>query len=147
MLTLKPQSAGVHFPKTNAWMDSFFENEFPSFDPLFKGQSFVKVNTKETKDNFQLEVAAPGFKRENFALEVDNQLLHLTAEYQQDGLQEGDRYTRKEYHFASFKRSFTLPKTVDSTKIAATYKDGILNVTIPKMEEAKAKEKMVVPVS
>ncbi|MFN8309944.1 MAG: Hsp20/alpha crystallin family protein [Chitinophagales bacterium] len=126
------------------WMD-FFNNEFTGFSNEFKTP--VLVNTKETKDKYVIEVAAPGWEKENFKIEVDNQLLTLSAEKTSEQLQEGERYTRNEFRFSSFKRAFTLPKTVDGAKIGAEYKNGILFVTLPKMEEARAKEKFEVKVA
>lgn len=95
------------------------------------------VNVMETPDAFKLEVAAPGFEKTNFQINVEND--HLTISGQREDAQpaEGEKVTRREFRYASFQRSFKLPKTVNHEAIVAVYENGILNITIPKKEEAK----------
>jgi HSP20 family protein len=140
-LSVKPASR-VQYPRFSHWFDNFAENEFHN-----AVRTPVLVNTKETKDGYKIEVAAPGFSKENFKLSVEEQLLTISAENAENKADENEKWTRKEYHFASFKRSFTLPKTVDAEKISAEYKDGILYVNLPKVEESKAKETIEIKIS
>ena len=103
-------------------------------------KSVPAVNIKETASAFELEVAAPGLAREDFVLELLNDSLVVSATKKELQKEEGDKYTRKEFAYQSFKRTFTLDrKLVDSEKISANYKDGILYVQVPKAEEAKVK--------
>lgn len=97
------------------------------------------VNVREDADGFQLEIAAPGFAKDSFKIEVDNGLLTISAERPADGDTENkkDGYSRREFRYGTFKRSFTLPESADENAISATYTSGILNVVLPKKEEAK----------
>ncbi len=97
------------------------------------------VNIKETEEGFEVGVAAPGFDKSEFNIELDNNLLTVSSEKKEENEVEGERYTRKEFSYQSFKRSFTLPEDVDGDKISAKYDNGILNISIPKKEEAKPK--------
>ena len=143
LVSVKPQHGRYPFPHLSTWFDSFVENEFP------KGNMSTSalVNTKETKDNFSIEVAAPGYQRDQFKIEVLEQTLTISGEASIQEEQEGEKWTRREYQFSNFKRSFNLPKTVNAEKITAAYREGILYVTLPKMEEAKGKERIEVKIS
>lgn len=140
MLTVRPESGRVHAPRFSNLLENIFENEFPTF----LGNEFLKhtgpsANVKETKDAYLIEVSAPGFSKEGFNVKIEDSILTITGEVKEDKLEEGTKFTRKEFVHASFKRSFTLPKTIVVDKIGAAYENGILKVTLPKMEEAKAK--------
>ena len=129
-------------------------NSFPTlFDDIFNrdlfnwGQSnssdtnttIPAVNIKETNDNYEVEVAAPGMTRKDFKVELDGNILTIRSE-KSDEKQEGEEgnYTRKEFSYQSFLRTFNLLKdVVDSDKIQAKYSDGVLHLLIPKKEEAK----------
>jgi HSP20 family protein len=80
-------------------------------------------------------------KKEDFKLELNEDLLSIRAEHKQEKEETNDRYTKREFNFASFVRSFRLPEEVDAEHIGATYRDGILNIEIPKLEN-KVKEKV-----
>ena len=97
------------------------------------------VNVKEEDDRFVLEVVAPGRKREDFHVEVENDLLRISSESKVDNSEkdEQDNYTRREFQYTSFARSFQLPETVMSDSIGARYEDGVLFLELPKKEEAK----------
>ena len=98
------------------------------------------VNILETNDSFLVEMAAPGMTKKDFQIELENEMLKIKSEKEvQHNLKEGDRYTRREFSYQSFERSFHLPKSiVDDSKIKAKYEDGMLRIMIPKREEAKA---------
>lgn len=132
-----------------------FSNQVPSvFDRLFEGDLFdwsnknysltnttlPSVNIKENADAYLVEVAAPGFEKTDFKLELDHNLLTISSEKKEESeTKEGERFTKREFSYQSFSRSFTLPDTADGDKIAANYDKGILMVSIPKKEEAKPK--------
>lgn len=103
------------------------------------------VNIKEDDASYRLELAVPGRKKEDFKIEIDNDLLTISTESKKENSSETEedtiKYTRKEFSFTSFKRAFTLPKTVNVDKIEAVYKDGILGFNLPKKEEALPKPK------
>ena len=98
------------------------------------------VNIKENENEFLVDVAVPGMEKEDFKIDLDNDILTISSEKTINNENSDEKYTRKEYSYLSFKRSFTLPKdVVDNDNISATYKNGELKITIPKLEEAKPK--------
>lgn len=137
LLSVKPESGRIAFPRFSSFVENFFENEFPSFtqNEFFKTPALV--NIKDTKDAYKIEAAVPGFKKDDFRIKAENNLLTISAETKTENETTEEKYTRKEYNFSSFSRSFTLPKTIDAAKISAAYENGILYVTLPKKEEAK----------
>ena len=121
---------------TDDWFDSSIRNWRSD------GATLPSVNVRETNDDFIIEVAAPGMKRDDFKVELDNNILSISAELEGKNETSGEsgEYNRREFNYQSFQRSFSLPETkVEGSKISAKYKDGILNVTVPKREEAKIK--------
>lgn len=99
------------------------------------------VNIRESADNYEVEMAAPGMRKEDFKVELDGNNLTISSEMQnQQEEKEGERYTRREYSYQSFQRTFTLPKNVvDVDQINAKYENGVLRLLIPKREEARQK--------
>ncbi len=132
-----------------------FSNYMPSFvDRFFDGDAFdwtnknfsstnttlPSVNIKENDDEYEVQVAAPGLEKKDFNIEIKNDLLTISSEKNSESeTKETGQYTRREFSYQSFSRQFTLPNSVDSEKIEAKYKEGILNISIPKKEEAKPK--------
>jgi len=100
------------------------------------------VNIKETENSYEVEMAAPGMRKEDFRIELDNNVLTISSEKSEES-QDGDekeKYSRREFSYQSFQRSFSLPKeVVDEDKIEAHYRDGVLRLSIPKKEKAKQK--------
>jgi len=148
MLTLRPESRGLVRPEFSNLFENIFENDFPGFlhnewNKLVR----PSVNIKDTKEAYKIEVAVPGYSKENFNLKVEDNILTISAETKEDKLEEGEKFTRKEFSYTSFKRSFTLPKTVVAENISAAYENGILNITLPKAEEAKKKGALEVKIS
>lgn len=121
--------------------DELFNREIPSvFSQNFNtGISLPMVNIKETSDAYFVEMAVPGLKKSDFQIDLDNQILSISTEIEEDSEHTEANYTRREFGYASFKRSFTLPETVDDVKIKAKYDEGILSIKLPKKEEAKQK--------
>jgi HSP20 family protein len=100
-------------------------------------QMMPAVNISENEDGFMLEMAAPGLKKSDFKINLDNNVLTISSEKQEEQEDGKQNYSCKEFNFSSFSRSFTLPKSIDFDKIKADYKDGILKVSLPKREDAK----------
>ncbi len=123
--------------------DRFFENDL--FDWSNRNFSVTNttlpaVNISETDNDFLLEVAAPGLTKSDFKIELKNDLLTISSDKKvEKEKEEGPQFTRREFSYQSFSRSFTMPLSGDGDKISAKYEDGILTVTIPKKEEAKPK--------
>ncbi|MAN60177.1 MAG: heat-shock protein [Flavobacteriaceae bacterium] len=132
---------GGTFPTWSSWMDELLNNDLPSvFQSNFNsGMSLPKVNISEKDDAYTVDMAAPGMKKDDFNIEIDNQVLTISSEQKNEKKTEESNYTRREFGYASFKRSFTLPESVDDGKIEAKYNEGILTITLPKREEAKKK--------
>ncbi|GIV29033.1 MAG: hypothetical protein KatS3mg028_0099 [Bacteroidia bacterium] len=118
-------------------IESFFEGEFPTFGGTISryiGSTIPSANIKETAENFQIELGVPGVKKEDIKIDLEDDVLTISSEQKEEKTEEKDNYTRREFNYSAFSRSFTLPDIVDSDKITAEYKDGILNITIPKKE-------------
>jgi HSP20 family protein len=98
------------------------------------------VNIKETEDEYQIEVAAPGMSKKDFKVSLDNNQLTISSEKKEEKEENEDKYSRREFSYQSFQRSFSLQQgLVDSDKISAKYNDGVLYITLPKREEMKPK--------
>jgi HSP20 family protein len=105
------------------------------------------VNIRENEKDFELEIAVPGQKKEDFNIEVDENVLTISMENKNQGEVKDDNFTRREFSYSSFKRAFTLPETVNEEKINASYTDGILRFTLPKKEEALPKPKRMIEIA
>lgn len=131
----------VKFNRTYpGFLDDFFGRDYYPVHYERNGfKSLPAVNITESDDGYTIEVAAPGLNKKDFKLDLDNNSLTIASVRDDKQEENNERYTRREFRYTHFSRSFTLPETVDSDKISATHKDGILYVNIPKMEEVKAK--------
>ncbi|MEL0454625.1 Hsp20/alpha crystallin family protein [Flavobacteriaceae bacterium SZ-1-7] len=138
---LAHKKTSSNFPSLSNWFDDFSIGEFPSlFSSNFNtGMTVPKVNIKEEADAFVVEMAVPGLKKSDFNINLENNTLSISAELNENNEHKEEGYTRKEFGYSSFKRLFTLPETVEDNKINATYNEGILNIHLPKKEEAKQK--------
>ena len=121
-------------------VDEFFGDDLISrfFDDS-ESLTIPSVNIKEGKDEYTIDVAAPGFDKKDFKIDLNNNVLEISSEKEVKEDKDDERIMRREFRYSSFKRLFTLPDTADIDKIKASYKDGILNIIIPKKEEAKVK--------
>jgi HSP20 family protein len=95
------------------------------------------VNITENKDDFNVALAVPGMKKEDFNIDVEGNMLTISCEKEEKKEEKDAKYTRMEFNFSSFSRSFTLPEEVNREKIDARYDDGVLKLSLPKKEEAK----------
>ncbi|MFY7672312.1 Hsp20/alpha crystallin family protein [Tenacibaculum sp. MEBiC06402] len=142
-------NAKTNYPKRSTLFDDFFMSGFPSIfsSDLTTETSVPKVNIKETNDSFIVEMAVPGMKKSDFDVSVDNNLLSISSIVEYNNEETSENYTRKEFSYSSFERRFKLPETVDDEKIKANYTDGILEVILPKREEAKKKPIKTIKIS
>lgn len=99
------------------------------------------ANVLENDDNFRIELAVPGFQKKDFRINIEKDILIISSEKELNG---DGNFNMKEFEMNNFSRSFTLPETVDSDKIKAEYKNGILAIIIPKTEEVKLKKEIQV---
>ncbi len=127
----------------NSVLERFFGNidQMQGSDDL--PNAHTRANILETKEGFQLELLAPGYTKDELKLNMDKGILSLSAEPKQSELQEGQRYTRREFALRPFKRSFQLPEHVDLDNITAEHVNGVLSVHIPKKAEVKAAVKEI----
>ena len=116
-------------------LDEFFGSDTP-FSGLSNRFHVPSVNISETDTNFELALAAPGKTRKDFNVELDDHVLTVSSESKHEDESMTDQYTRREFRYDNFQRSFRLPETVDTAGIKAKYDNGILTITLPKHEEA-----------
>jgi HSP20 family protein len=131
-----PVMAGTRMPYFNDLFNDFFENVVNS--DIRKG-NVPQVNIRETDTGYHLEMAAPGLNKEDFKISIENEVLTVSGEKKSETSEKSGKYSRKEFSYNSFMRSFTLPEVVDTEKIMAKYENGIMMVDLPKKEEAKPK--------
>lgn len=135
------------FPDVQSMFNRFFDEDVPGlFSKEFKG-TVPAVNIKENKDNYEISVAAPGLNKEDFRVNVKDNMLTISSEKEDEKEDKGDEFTRREFSYSSFNRTFTLPDSVKQDKIEARYEDGILKIDIPKKEESKEKPAKEIKIS
>ena len=111
---------------------------FTNGDNMFnKSMNIPAVNITENKDNYELSLAVPGMKKEDFRIDVQGDLLTISSEKEESKSEKEKKYTRKEYSYSSFLRSFSLPEEVNKEKIEARYENGVLTLSLPYNEEAR----------
>jgi HSP20 family protein len=118
---------------------NFFDSDFNDF--LTRRYTEPLANIIEHPDSFQLELAAPGMKKDDFKINLENSVLTISSEVTDEHEEEKKNFTRREYYYGAFSRSFTLPKTINTDKIQAEYESGVLKVILPKKDEAKLEVK------
>ena len=123
-----------------SFVDEFFGDDL--FNRYFNENENVtvpSVNIKEGKEDFSIEVAAPGLEKKDFKVDLNNNVLEISSEKEFKEESNDEKVMRREFRYSSFKRTFTLPDTADTDKIKASYKDDILNISLSKKDEAKVK--------
>ena len=147
-MTLVKRDVG-YVPTLSNFFDDFFTRDLFSWpSDSSTGTSIPKVNIYETESEFHVEMAAPGMKKDDFKVELDNNALTISSQKTtEEDRSEGKNYQRKEFSYLSFQRTFHLPDSAEAEKINARYSDGILNLIIPKKEEAKRKPLKTIKIS
>jgi HSP20 family protein len=129
------------FPAVQNLFDDFLTRDFAqlAMQNSLTNTTIPAVNIKETSENFEVEMAAPGMKKEDFKIQLENNQLTISSEKEtEEEEREENRYTKKEFSYQAFQRTFQLPRdVVDVEKIEARYENGMLRLVIPKKEEAK----------
>lgn len=135
------------WPATSS-VDQFLNDAFSNWrNEMNEANRIPRVNVAETDEDFLVEMAAPGMKRDDFHIELDNDQLVISAEVENSREDKNSSYTRREFSYESFRRSFYLPNSVESNKIQAKYEDGLLRLLIPKKEEAKRRPPKTIKIS
>ncbi len=113
------------------------------------GTTLPAVNIRESNENFEVEMAAPGMNKNDFTILLEGNTLTITSEKSDEQEEkDGEKFSRREFRYQSFQRQFTLPKeVVDVDQINAKYENGILKLSIPKKEEAKQKPPRTIDIS
>jgi HSP20 family protein len=147
-ITKTPEKTKRAFPVQ--LFDSFINGNFPDIwgwnDEWI--ESIPSANVVEGKDDFKVKLAAPGLKKDDFKVDVDDKIITISAEKESSDSEEKEgKIFRQEYNYSSFSRSFSLPESVEADKIVASYKDGILTLKMPKKEENRKKEMKSIAVS
>lgn len=125
------------FPATvNELFDNFFTNAWNTEE---RANFVPATNIVENEKDFRVELSAPGFNKTDIKVEVENDTLVISGEHKEETKEENANYTRKEFNYGSFKRSFSLPENVNTDNVEAKYENGILTITLPKIAEEKLK--------
>ena len=130
--------------KTGKRMPTLFDDFFKPWNEWFDSGglwgrvlNIPAVNITEQKDEYLVSLAAPGMKKEDFKIDVDGNMLTISSEKEESKEQKDKKFTRKEFNYSSFSRTFTLPEEINKEKIEAKYEDGVLKIALPRKEEAK----------
>ena len=128
----------------NDWpnLSSFFDNDWLKTE-FSKENWLPAINVVSNNGNYEVELATPGFKKEEVNISIENKMLTITGESKKENEEKDKNYTRKEFSSNSFVRSFALPENVDEDSIDAKYADGVLKITLKKAEEAIQNKKEV----
>ena len=131
------------FPRLS-FLDDFFSEDWPSFDlgADFEKEWMPAANIVEKEKAFEVELSVPGYENKDIKVEVDeNNVLHINGEHKEEKGEDKDNYTRKEFSYGSFNRSFQLPESVNEDNITAKCKNGVLQLKIAKKELPPAGKK------
>lgn len=135
------------------WYDNMFADLLGT-DRMLTNDMFMEdnwmpaMNIKENDKNYEIDVAAPGFSKKDFDISIENGALHISAEKEEKIEEKEDNYTRKEFSYNSFSRSFTLPDNVnEDDKVVAKYKDGILKLELAKLHKDQISHKKIIKIS
>lgn len=135
MLTPSSFSGIMDNMLSNKWDRFFFDDNWSNVT--------APVNIKETDKAYQLDVIAPGLKKDDFNISIEKNVLSITFEKKEEKIESSDKLIRNEYQFRSFKRNFTLTEKINAAGITAGYTDGILSITLPKAEPAAPSVKKI----
>jgi len=138
MSIIKWRNPEENFPSFSSFFEDFFTR-----DNWMRGANLPAVNISEDSQNYEVEVAAPGLKKEDFKIDLDHNLLTISAERKEESEKKDKKISRKEFSYTSFKRSFTLPENIDSDRITAKYENGVLKLSLPKTEDENRPKKQI----
>ena len=144
-------STGIFFPAIPSLFEDVFNRDW--LDPSFaarRGATLPAANVKESNDQFVIEIAAPGMKRDNFKIELQDHTLTVSADipHQHQNGNGEYKYTRREFSYQFFQRAFSLPEDkIEGSKISARYNNGVLYISVPKRDEKKASPARLISIS
>ncbi|MFW6103589.1 MAG: Hsp20/alpha crystallin family protein [Bacteroidota bacterium] len=130
-----------------SFMEKFLDDDIMKWG-TGRNYSTPYVNVKENKDEYTIELAAPGMKKDDFKINYEKEQLCISINKEEDKKDKEEKYLRREFSYQSFQRTFHVPqKLVDADKIKASYEKGILYISVPKKEEAKPKPAKKIKIS
>jgi HSP20 family protein len=135
-----PSTGRNMFPTVNHLFSDIMDGMIPSD---YRKWNVPAVNILENDSNFEIKLAAPGMKKQDFKINIEENNLVVSASATEQSQDKNERFTRKEFSFTSFSRSFALPENANIDAIQAQYENGIMNIVIPKQEPTKPKVKEV----
>ncbi len=141
-MNLLKRNSDLVFPSL---LDEIFKTDWNGGIQNFQN-TLPAVNIMENESNFKLEVYAPGLSKEDFKVEISQKTLSISCEKQFENEVNNEQYSRKEFSSTSFKRTFNLPESVNHDEIQAKYENGVLNISLPKREEALPKPKRMIEI-
>lgn len=124
----------------------FFDNDFEYYLPSTLYKNSGLSNVSENENEYLVELSAPGLKKEDINIEVENNILKISSTVEDSKEEKNEGYYRREFFKSSFERNFALPKDINKDEISANMLDGILNITIPKIKEEKKKENITITI-
>jgi HSP20 family protein len=139
-------SSGFSWIAPNVWNSNFADSDFNKSRSNFTCDKMAcpRVNISEDTENYRLDLCVPGLNREDFQISIEDDLLIVNGENEEEVLDKGQVYKRREFSFSNFSRSFILPENIVVRNIKASYKDGVLSINIPKkMSEQKTQKKII----
>lgn len=129
-------------PALSSWLDNFWDSGSFFDDDLIRNSS-PAVNVKENDNSYEIELAAPGMKKDEMDISIENGVLTISGVSKKEEEEKGENFTRREFSYSSFKRSFAVPEDVNEEDVKAKYEDGVLKITLTKTGEKKPKGKSI----
>ena len=126
------------------FFDDFINRELNLEKSLF--ETFPAVNIKELDSSFQIELAVPGKTKNDFQIEIEDGILTISSNVEEKNNSDNFKFTKREFSYESFQRTFTLPETIDKTKIDAKYSEGVLCVSLPKLKDSVVQSKKIIKI-
>lgn len=124
----------------------FFDDDFVIYPSIFETKRSGLSNISENENEYVIEIAAPGLKKDDIKIELENDILKISSEVEDKKEENNGNYYRKEFYKSSFERRFTVPKSVNKEAISASMENGILNVNIPKLKEEEKKNSLTITI-
>lgn len=142
-MTLVKYNNRIMAPGIFNLLNDIFSEDFVTPSMSYRRESVPAVNIKQDEKSFIVEMAVPGLDKKDINVEIEDDVLSISSEKQEESQEEKDNYTRKEFHFTSFKRSFNIPENADGSNIEAKHENGVLHIRIPKKEAKTITKKTI----
>lgn len=128
-----------------SFFDEFLMRDLFNHKPM-TGLTIPSANIKETEKSFLIELAIPGMQKSDFDIHIEENVLTISSEKKRDEKIENEKYTRQEFSYSSFKRSFTLPDSIENDQVKASYENGLLSIELPKKLVAEKNNKKLIQI-